>query len=107
MVESELDSLKGLKYVLFGGERVSVKHVRKFRELYPEVNLHHVYGPTENTTFSSWYKVGEIPKVAQTIPIGSGISNSTCYILDEQHHLVPKGVIGRFIWEEKAWLEAI
>ncbi|WP_197055460.1 non-ribosomal peptide synthetase, partial [Gillisia sp. Hel_I_29] len=94
LVESELDSLKGLKYVLFGGERVSVKHVRKFRELYPEVNLHHVYGPTENTTFSSWYKVGEIPKVAQTIPIGSGISNSTCYILDEQHHLVPKGVIG-------------
>ncbi|WP_034888377.1 non-ribosomal peptide synthetase [Gillisia sp. Hel_I_29] len=94
LVDSELDSLKGLKYVLFGGERVSVKHVRRFRELYPKVNLHHVYGPTENTTFSSWYKVEKIPKLAQTIPIGSGISNSTCYILDEQHHLVPKGVIG-------------
>ncbi len=94
LVESELESIKDLKYILFGGEQVSVKHVRRFKELYPKVKLHHVYGPTENTTYSTYYPINEIQDNVQTIPIGSGISNSTCYILDDNHSPVPIGVIG-------------
>ncbi|WP_103071078.1 non-ribosomal peptide synthetase [Aquimarina sediminis] len=95
LVESELESVKNLKYILFGGEQVSIKHVRRFKELYPNVRLHHVYGPTENTTYSTYYRIDNIPEGdIQTIPIGSGISNSTCYILDENRYPVPIGVIG-------------
>ncbi|WP_378186673.1 amino acid adenylation domain-containing protein [Aquimarina sp. W85] len=94
IVESELESIKSLKYVLFGGEQVSVRHVRRFKELYPNVKLHHVYGPTENTTYSTYYPVNNIPENIQTIPIGKGISNSTCYILDNNRRLVSIGVIG-------------
>ncbi len=94
IIESELESIKSLKYVLFGGEQVSVRHVKRFKELYPNVKLHHVYGPTENTTYSTYYPVNDIRENIQTIPIGEGISNSTCYILDNNRNLVSIGVIG-------------
>ncbi|WP_282081524.1 non-ribosomal peptide synthetase [Aquimarina algiphila] len=94
LVESELRSIGNLKYILFGGEQVSVKHVRRFKELYPEVNLHHVYGPTENTTYSTYYTIKNVQENIQTIPIGTAISNSTCYILDSNCRPVPVGVIG-------------
>ncbi|WP_202704399.1 non-ribosomal peptide synthetase, partial [Flavobacterium sp. UGB4466] len=94
LVDSKLNSLKKLKCILFGGEQVSVKHVAKFKELYPEVNLHHVYGPTENTTFSTYYEIKEVRKNQRTIPIGAPIANSTAYILDNHNALVPIGVSG-------------
>ncbi|MDW3192235.1 MAG: amino acid adenylation domain-containing protein [Cytophagales bacterium] len=94
LVDAELGSLKRLKYLLFGGEQVSVPHVSKFKALFPDVNIHHVYGPTENTTFSTWFEISEVSDNDVTIPIGSGISNSTCFVLDAHQKLVPKGVRG-------------
>ncbi|WP_299315823.1 non-ribosomal peptide synthetase [uncultured Aquimarina sp.] len=94
IVESKLSALKGLKYLLFGGEQVSLKHVKDFKELYPTVNLHHVYGPTENTTFSTYYKIENIDLGAHTVPIGVPLSNSTCYVLDFNHNPVPIGIVG-------------
>ncbi len=94
IVESKLSSLKNLKYVLFGGEQVSVKHAKKFKELYPNVNLHHVYGPTENTTFSTYYEIKNVEDDQRTIPVGTPIANSTTYILDINSELVPIGVSG-------------
>ncbi|MFA0960207.1 non-ribosomal peptide synthase/polyketide synthase [Roseivirga sp. BDSF3-8] len=92
--EAELPQAGRLKYILFGGEQVSVQHVKRFKAQHPEVHLHHVYGPTENTTFSTYYPIEAVAEKAATIPIGGGIANSTCYILDEHHHLVPVGVVG-------------
>lgn len=86
-----------LQYILFGGERVSTGHVKKFRAAHPEVELIHVYGPTENTTFSSYYPVVDGDEERFTIPIGSGISNSQCYILNGPVNfgqLSPIGIVG-------------
>lgn len=95
LVEAELSNLKRLKYVLFGGEQVSVQHVRDFKKLYPEVNLVHVYGPTENTVFSTAYPVKNIPAKDQiTVPIGKAIKGSTCYILGESKEILPVGAVG-------------
>lgn len=94
LVDEELPSLANLKYLLFGGEQVSVSHVKKFKELYPDVNLVHVYGPTENTTFSTWYQIREISVDAHTVPIGNSIANSTSYILNDDLLLQPINVIG-------------
>ncbi|WP_299685781.1 non-ribosomal peptide synthetase [uncultured Dokdonia sp.] len=94
IVEAELPALKQLKYILFGGEQVSVKHVKRFKDVYPLVNLHHVYGPTENTTFSTFYEIDTINDNHKTIPIGGSITNSTSYIIDAKNNLVPIGVPG-------------
>ncbi len=83
-----------LRYLLFGGERVSVNHVSKFRAQYPDVILVHVYGPTENTTFSSYCTVEDIQEDAITIPIGKPVSNTQLFILDDDQRLSPVGVPG-------------
>ncbi|WP_459209767.1 amino acid adenylation domain-containing protein [Aquimarina rhabdastrellae] len=97
MVEAKLEGLKYLRYLLFGGELVSVSHVKEFKKYFPEVNLHHVYGPTENTTFSTFYHIKNVRDSESTIPIGSPIGNSTCYILDENLKEVPVGVAGEIL----------
>ena len=84
----------GLKYLLFGGEAVEPKWVKEVSEKGAPANLLHVYGPTENTTFSSWYRVEQVSETATTIPIGHAIANTQTYVLDEQQQLVPVGVPG-------------
>ena len=93
LVDAELESLKGLKYVLFGGERASLEHVKQFKERYASVHVVNVYGPTENTTFSTYYEI-RLPLNNRTVPIGKPISNSTCLILDPNNKLIPVGVAG-------------
>ncbi|MBL1179045.1 non-ribosomal peptide synthetase [Pantanalinema sp. GBBB05] len=83
-----------LKYLLFGGETVNVDRVRLVMQQGKPQHLIHVYGPTENTTFSTWYEVNDIPTAATTIPIGQAIANSQVYLLDEDLHPVPAGVVG-------------
>ncbi|NJR39398.1 MAG: amino acid adenylation domain-containing protein [Leptolyngbyaceae cyanobacterium CSU_1_4] len=83
-----------LKYLLFGGEMVNVDRVRSVLHHGKPQHLIHVYGPTENTTFSTWYEVQDVPENATTIPIGQAISNTQVYLLDANLHPVPEGVRG-------------
>jgi amino acid adenylation domain-containing protein len=83
-----------LRYLLFGGEAVDPFWVQSVLEKGAPQHLLHVYGPTENTTFSSWYLVEDVPKKATTIPIGCPISNTQIYLLDQNLQPVPVGVPG-------------
>ncbi len=85
-------AFKGLKYLLFGGEMVDVKSVQAVVESKPQ-HLLHVYGPTENTTFTTWYEVENVVEV-KTIPIGKAIANTQIYLLDNYLNPVPVGVAG-------------
>jgi amino acid adenylation domain-containing protein len=88
-------SFQGMKQVLFGGEAVNARWVAHVHESGgPPERLLHVYGPTECTTFSTFYEVGALPKHARTIPIGRPISNTTAYVLDRYGHPVPPGIPG-------------
>ncbi|SET96720.1 non-ribosomal peptide synthetase [Hymenobacter actinosclerus] len=89
------DLFHGLRRVLTGGEKISVAHVRRVQEHCPNVELVNLYGPTENTTLSTYYR---IPRPAPaTIPLGGPIANSTVYVVDGQGRLVPKGIPGE-LW---------
>jgi acyl-CoA synthetase (AMP-forming)/AMP-acid ligase II/acyl carrier protein len=83
-----------LKYLLFGGEAVDPRWVQKILKKAPPKQLLHVYGPTESTTFSSFYWVQDIPEAATSIPIGCPITNTQIYLLDEQLQPVPIGITG-------------
>ena len=87
-------AFSGLRYLLFGGESVDPKWVREVLDNGRPQNLLHVYGPTENTTFSSWYLVEDLPATATTIPIGKAISNTQIYLLDQNLQPLPIGVSG-------------
>jgi len=87
-------AFQSLKYLLFGGERANVDRVRSVLQHGKPQHLIHVYGPTENTTFSTWYEVKDILGDASTIPIGQAIANTQIYLLDAHLNPVPAGVNG-------------
>ncbi|MFN6478154.1 non-ribosomal peptide synthetase [Nostoc sp. DedQUE07] len=83
-----------LRHLLFGGEAVEPKWVKEVLKNGAPQRLLHVYGPTENTTFTSWYLVQDVPENAKTIPIGQPISNTQIYLLNSQLQPVGVGVPG-------------
>ncbi|MEH2435907.1 MAG: non-ribosomal peptide synthase/polyketide synthase [Nostoc sp.] len=87
-------AFSSLRYLLFGGEAVDPKWVLEVLDKGAPQHLLHVYGPTENTTFSSWYLVEDLATTATTIPIGRAIANTQIYILDQNLQPVPVGVPG-------------
>ncbi|PHH57057.1 hypothetical protein CRH12_07580 [Coxiella burnetii] len=83
-----------LKTVLFGCEAVNVNKVNNFLKKNSEVQLIHVYGPTEATTFSTYYLVDMKCHTYNYLPIGRATSNKFLYVLDSHLNLVPLGVVG-------------
>jgi amino acid adenylation domain-containing protein len=94
MVTSEEVNFGKLKAIIIGGESASVNHIEIFIRKYPQVELVNGYGPTENTTFSTFFSIDDLSRYNTTIPIGKSISNSFVYILDKQQNFVPIGVMG-------------
>jgi acyl carrier protein len=72
----------------------NVNRVRTVLKQGKPQHLIHVYGPTENTAFSTWYEIQNVAENATTIPIGKAISNTQVYLLDSKLNPVPAGVEG-------------
>src|SRR5205823_3377668 len=69
-------AFRSVRHVLFGGEAADPRCVAEvLREGAPE-RLLHVYGPTESTTFATWFHVRDMPEGATTVPIGRPIANT-------------------------------
>ncbi|XYH97433.1 amino acid adenylation domain-containing protein [Sorangium sp. So ce1128] len=88
------DAFQGLSYLLVGGEALSPKLFREVLDKGAPKHLVHVYGPTENTTFSTAHVVREVPEGAFRVPIGRPIANTRAYVLDRRLQPVPVGVPG-------------
>jgi acyl-coenzyme A synthetase/AMP-(fatty) acid ligase/acyl carrier protein len=94
MVEEHVESFSSLRMLLAGGDALSAPHVRQVLERLPQCQLINGYGPTECTTFSAWQVVKTLDARATNVPIGKPLSNTSCYVLDENAECVPIGVIG-------------
>jgi non-ribosomal peptide synthetase component F len=90
------NSFSSLRYLLFGGEVVDPKSVEAVIKAGAPEHLLHVYGPTENTTFTSWYEV-QVPLTS--IPIGKAIANTQIYLLDAHLQTRPY----RCYWRNLHW----
>ncbi|PSB40959.1 non-ribosomal peptide synthetase, partial [Chamaesiphon polymorphus] len=86
-------ALKTLKNLLFGGEVIDRRWVKEVFDSISPQRLIHVYGPTESTTFATWYSIESV-STDVTIPIGKPIANKQSYILDRYLQPVPIGVPG-------------
>ncbi|HEX8558916.1 MAG TPA: amino acid adenylation domain-containing protein, partial [Pyrinomonadaceae bacterium] len=87
-------ALAPLGQLLFGGEACDPERVREVLSKGAPRRLLHVYGPTENTTFSTWHLVGEPPPPGGAVPIGRPIANTEAYVLGADLRPVPPGVAG-------------
>jgi amino acid adenylation domain-containing protein len=94
IVDVGLESLSGVRKVLFGGERVSVNHAAKALAYMGMNRILHMYGPTETTVYATYYPIDAIDKNQSTIPIGGPVANTWISVLDSRFMLVPIGVTG-------------
>lgn len=94
MTRDEPGVFRGLRTLLFGGEMADPGCVRAVLDAGPPQRLLHVYGPTENTTFSTWYLVHELAPDAKNVPIGRAIANGYAFVLDRWMNPTPWGIPG-------------
>ncbi len=88
------EGLAPLRTLLFGGEVARVENVRRLLDAKLPLRLVHCYGPTEATTFSTWYEVKLLSEKASSVPIGRAISNGTASVRDGELQPLPRGVVG-------------
>lgn len=81
----------GLRYLDFGGKVLKRPLVDRLHGLEPRPRVVNVYGPTEDTVYST---AQEVPVGVETITIGQPVSRSRCYVLDESLQPVPAEVPG-------------
>ncbi|HEY6348299.1 MAG TPA: amino acid adenylation domain-containing protein, partial [Candidatus Angelobacter sp.] len=95
IAEDDVKCLKGLKYLLTGGEAASVLHIKQALKQLPGTQLVNGYGPSECTVFSNCYVVPrELPEAMISLPIGKPIGDRRVYVLDQWMNLAPIGVVG-------------
>ena len=88
------DAFGPLQTLLFGGEAAEPRWVREILERGAPQRLVNVYGPTETTTFATWFEVEAVPDTATGVPIGRCVSNTESYVLDAGMAPVPVGFVG-------------
>jgi len=73
------DSFSSLDHLLVGGEAVDPMAVQRVIATAPPKRLLNAYGPTETTTFATWYEVPQKPTSRlSSVPIGRPIANARC-----------------------------
>jgi amino acid adenylation domain-containing protein len=82
---------EGIRCLVFGGEVLKRSLVDQLHALEPGPRVVNVYGPTEDTVYST---VKEVPAGMGTITIGKPVPNSRSYILNDSMQPVPVGVPG-------------
>ncbi|HJR08153.1 MAG TPA: amino acid adenylation domain-containing protein [Pyrinomonadaceae bacterium] len=94
MVDERVEDLRRVRQLLTGGDVVSPAHVQKFLREADGCTLVNCYGPTENTTFTTYYPMNAVEEFGHSVPIGKPIINTQVYLLDEHLQPVPAGLRG-------------
>jgi amino acid adenylation domain-containing protein len=85
------------KYLILGGEALTMRLVRRIRALGAQCEIGNHYGPTETTVESVVFRVGDYEdseRTEQSVPIGCPIDNTQVYVLDSRQQPVPLGAAG-------------
>lgn len=90
----DFKKLTKLRCLLTGGDVISSRAVSDILKNSNGLDIMNLYGPTENTVVSTSYKITESWDPEKVLPIGKPISNSTCYVLDDNNKLLPIGALG-------------
>jgi amino acid adenylation domain-containing protein len=84
------ESYPSLRIVISGGDKLQYDHVRGF--LNAGIDVYNTYGPTEATVCATYAKLDS--EAHNSTSIGNPIANAATYLLNENHELLPDGVIG-------------
>ncbi|HVM01464.1 MAG TPA: amino acid adenylation domain-containing protein [Acidimicrobiales bacterium] len=85
--------LPRLRAVLFAGEVLAPKHLRRLMELLPHADFHNLYGPTE-TNVCTHHQVRQPPGDGDGIPIGRAIDRVEVFALTDDGQRAAPGQVG-------------
>jgi len=98
IVSHGVQCLHGLEELIIGGEPLSVPHVHKALAELNGTQLVNGYGPTENTTFSTCYRIPkDLPRDAVSVPIGRPIRGTHVMVVDDALQPVAAGEKGELL----------
>lgn len=84
---------KSLSCLDLGGEEVRYDLLSKLADRLHCPRLINGYGPTETTVVATVYEIQDkLP--AGPVPIGQPLSTHTCYVMDQDQHVVPPSYLG-------------
>ncbi len=86
-------SLDNASVINLAGEPFPISLANKLPKKGTEVR--NLYGPSEDTTYSTVYRLSSQKEYKGSVPIGKPISNTQVYILDEYLSPLPVGVMGK------------
>ncbi|MCB1348529.1 MAG: AMP-binding protein, partial [Maritimibacter sp.] len=97
MIEHHLDALTGLRQIRAGGDVMSVPLTRRLLDAAPDIDLVNVYGPTENSVFTTTHLVTRDDLSAGSIPIGIPSAHGECFVVDEDLTPLGEGEVGQLV----------
>ena len=86
---SYLNACSSLKEFVLGGEPLMPTLLKKL-QTNTNAKIFNLYGPTETTVYSTFKDVTK----SSTITIGKPINNTQIYILNDNNHMQPIGLVG-------------
>jgi len=87
------DSLDSIKYLLVGGDVLSISLRKRIRQALPSVSLVNVYGATETPQVAGYY-VDDPIQDWKSLPVGQGISDTQLLIVDSNGSQLAVGQVG-------------
>lgn len=83
-----------VKAATFCGEPLPASLVEKLRADYPDLHIHNLYGPSEDTVFSTEVALHGDGYGGGGVPVGKPLPNTRAYVLDRTGRLRPPGLSG-------------
>jgi amino acid adenylation domain-containing protein len=89
------EKLGSIRHIITSGEQLQItKGIYLFLKQQPDVKLHNQYGPSETHVVTSYTIDERLSESDSLPPIGSPVSNTQIYILDQKQQPVPIGITG-------------
>lgn len=95
MIDHHPEPLRKLRFLVSGGDVMSPAHVAKAARLITCGHFISVYGPTENTTFTTCFTAPPDFSPNAPVPIGWPVAGTVLRIFDEDMRPVPEGSAGQ------------
>lgn len=93
VVDLAPESLRGLRWLMVGGEKASAHHVAAALASLPGVRIANLYGPVECTVLATAHILRPQPDPA-AVPIGREVGDRRVYVLDDTQRPVADGEVG-------------
>ncbi|MCY4044354.1 MAG: amino acid adenylation domain-containing protein, partial [Cellvibrionales bacterium] len=94
IIDLEPTAFSDMTWLGIGGEAPNSDKVHRLIEHGKPTHFYNAYGPAENTVVSTLkeLQIDDCQKAA--IPLGKPVANTFCYVIDQNGHLCPYGVVG-------------